>query len=99
MRELSGKQIVCLLTAKFQSRGTARPSLAPGSKTDEPQNGPTYLFGPCAYSSFLPSLVRVILSFFTVHANLCTAIQIYFHDCQVKFKFMSALLFMNVSRA
>lgn len=46
------------------SRNTARPSLASASKTDEPQNGSTYLFGPCAYSSFLPSPVRVILFFY-----------------------------------
>lgn len=93
-RQESGS--VCLSTAKFQSRRIQHARVQ-HRVPDESQNDPAYLFGPYVYSSFLPPPICVLLFF--VHANLCTAIQIYFHDCQVKFKFMSVLLFMSVSQA
>lgn len=78
------------------SKNTACSSLTSGSGR-APKRSRLFIWSLCVL--VLSPFSHLRAPFFTVHANLCTAIQIYFHDCQVKFKFMSALLFMNVSRA
>lgn len=97
MRESSQKRISFLLVDSeiSISQNIARPSLASGFRR-APKRPRLFIWS--LYSSFLPSPICVLL-FLPSTQNLCTAIQIYFHDCQVKFKFMFVLLFMNVSRA
>lgn len=101
MRESSGKRIGLPVDGEISiSKNTEHPNLASSSSQltrTSPKTIPLIYMAPVLILS--PFSLHLRAPFFTVHANLCTAIQIYFHDCQVKFKFMPALLFMNVSRA